>query len=495
MSKNITIQDTGGAISLTIAGKGVLLNKPQIRIVEIIGTETLRIEMAGARESICIRASEVVSPVLPDVVALKNIVQAMLSTSTGEGNGDCACAGLIQQTNDYLSAIANSGITLQELTADNDIAKLQLLQQANEGITASNTALTEINGQLHASYEVLTNVQNNAINLNHALSDNHTANVQMLTQVNDGITNVINAMTEANNKGTAANNTLAFIRSNGQTLNQTVADGNAAQLQKLDNVLAEIANVTTNTEASGTTLNSIAQSASGTSTGVQATNELLADNQVATMQSLANLKTELVTVKTNIAAGNDQLSLLNQGNASIVSNGATGNQYLASLDGKLGQNGFLGNLSRKLKTITLQPTISTTAYAAGQVLGGVMTLTGALRTAILSGTWMGIQVVEKSTQKSPMDIVLFTQSPTGANFTDHAAAVWTLDYDKIIGINNIVAANYSTLATSCGVCLGNLNKRVLSTSSGNLYAVAICNGTPTYASASHLLFTFYFEQD
>jgi len=136
-----------------------------------------------------------------------------------------------------------------------------------------------------------------------------------------------------------------------------------------------------------------------------------------------------------------------------------------------------------------------TAYAAGQVIGGVMTLTGALRAAILSGSWMGVQVVEKSTQKAPMDIVLFTQNPTAANFTDHVAPTWTNDYGNIIGITNIVAANYSTLSTSSGVCLGNLNKRVLSTSGGNLYAVAICNGTPTYASASHLYFTFYFEQD
>lgn len=411
-TRNISITDAGGAISVSFNGNELLLNKPQIGIIEIIKDDTLRIEMSGMASNIFIKASDVASPVVASAVDLGIVLKGMLvatGSANGDGNGDCACATLIQQT--------NTGI------------------------------------------------------------DNLTATVAI-----------------GNNQADTTNDLLTGIHSNVSLLNQSVTDTNTASLQKLDQVLSETMNVRSNTWDSIIRLDDMAQSSAGTYNTIQATNQILADNHTAVMQNMAALKSELVNVKTNVGTGNDQLVLVNQANASIISNGTTGNQYLSSLDGKVGNNGFLGNLSRKLKTITVQPAISTTAYAAGQVIGGIMTLTGALRTAVLSGTWMGVQVVEKSTQKAPMDIVLFTQNPTPANFTDHATAVWTNDYANIIAINNIVAANYSTLATSCGVCMGNLNKRVIS-ATGNLYAVAICNGTPTYASASHLYFTFYFEQD
>lgn len=325
--------------------------------------------------------------------------------------------------------------------------------------------------------------------------DGDCACAPLIEATNTELRNVTAAVQEGNGKLDVHAQTATGIYNNGVSLNQIVTDHAAANAQGLNNVLNETVKVSTNTAQSNNKLDVIAQSSAASSANILATNQVLADNHAATLQTLAGLKTELMNVRTTVSAGNDQLSVLNQGNGSIINNGTNGNQYLASLDNKFGNNGFLGNVSRKLKTITVQPVIGTTAYAAGQVIGGVMTLTGALRAAILSGSWMGVQVVEKSTQKAPMDIVLFTQNPTAANFTDHVAPTWTNDYGNIIGITNIVAANYSTLSTSSGVCLGNLCKRVLSTSGGNLYAVAICNGTPTYASASHLYFTFYFEQD
>ncbi|MBS1586502.1 MAG: hypothetical protein JSS82_13255 [Bacteroidetes bacterium] len=316
----------------------------------------------------------------------------------------------------------------------------------------------------------------------------------LIEATNTELQNVTAAVTQGNAKIEQTKQVLSDIYNNGVVINQAVLDSSAANTQKLNEVLNETIKVTANTGIAGNRLDNIMQSTAGTATNIQSTNQILADNQVAVLQSLASLKSEILNLNAKVTAGNDQLSQVNQANASIVTNGTNGNQTLTSLDSKFGNNAYLGNISRKLKTVTVQPAISTVAYAVGQVIGGVMTLTGALRAAIMSGTWMGVQVVEKSTQKAPMDIVLFTSNPTAANFADKAVPIWTNDYDKIIGITNVVAANYSTLSTSSGVCLGNLCKRVTSTT-GNLYAIAICNGTPTYASVSHLYFTFYFEQD
>lgn len=410
-AKDLTIRDAGNCISLAFADNVVLLNKPQISIVEVIKGDTVRIEMGnGATSNVFLKATDVVEPVVANANALRDSIRAMLGAAEVSGNGgDCACAPLIQTTNTELQNVVTA-------------------------VTVGNTKAVE--------------------------------HIQVATGVYD----------------------------NGIALNQLVADTSAANIQKLNQVLNEAVNVTTTINIGNNKLDNIMQSAAGTSANVLATNQVLADNHAATLQSLANLKAEMVSVRTTVSTGNDQLSTINQSNGNIISNGTNGNQFLASLDGKFGNNGFLGNISRKLKSVTVQPPISTVAYAAGQVIGGVMTLTGALRAAILSGTWMGVQVMEKSIQKAPMDIVIFSQNPTAANFVDHVAPNWSNEYGNIVAITNLVAANYSTLSTSSGACLGNLCKKVISTT-GNLYAVAICNGTPTYASASHLYFTFYFEQD
>lgn len=412
-AKDLTIRDAGNCISLAFADNVVLLNKPQISIVEVIKGDTVRIEMGnGATSNVFLKATDVVEPVVANANALRDSIRAMLGAAEVSGNGgdgDCACAPLIQTTNTELQNVVTA-------------------------VTVGNTKAVE--------------------------------HIQVATGVYD----------------------------NGIALNQLVADTSAANIQKLNQVLNEAVNVNTTINIGNNKLDNIMQSAAGTSANILATNQVLADNHAATLQSLANLKAEMVSVRTTVSTGNDQLSTINQSNGNIINNGTNGNQFLASLDGKFGNNGFLGNISRKLKSVTVQPPISTVAYAAGQVIGGVMTLTGALRAAILSGTWMGVQVMEKSIQKAPMDIVIFSQNPTAANFVDHVAPNWSNEYGNIVAITNLVAANYSTLSTSSGACLGNLCKKVISTT-GNLYAVAICNGTPTYASASHLYFTFYFEQD
>ena len=376
-----------------------------------------------------------------------------------------------------------------------DTVRIEMGNGATSNIFLKSTDVVEpVVANAAALRDSIWAMLNKAIATGDSGGDGDCACAPLIQATNTELQNVVAAVTEGNTKAVANTQVVTGVYDNGVTLNQLVTNTSTTNIQKLNEVLNEAVKVTTNINISNNRLDNIMQSAAGTSANVLATNQVLADNHAATLQSLANLKAEMVNVRTTVGTGNDQLSTINQANSSIVSNGTNGNQFLASIDGKFGNNGFLGNVSRKVKTITVQPPISTVAYAAGQVIGGVMTLTGALRAAVLSGTWMGVQVVEKSVQKAPMDIVIFSQNPTAANFVDHAVPNWANEYTTIASITNLTAANYSTLATSSGACLGNLCKKVTS-ATGNLYAVAICNGTPTYASASHLYFTFYFEQD
>jgi hypothetical protein len=412
MSLNqVSIQDAGSCISIAFNSNAVLLNKPQISIVEVVKADTVRIEMgSGTTSNIFIRSTDVIVPVVANANALRDAIKAMLTTvAASGGSDDCACAPLIQTTNTQLQNVVT---------------------KVTEGNSKADTAI----------------------------------------QVNTGVYN------------------------NGVTLNQLVTDNNAANISKLGEVKAEVVSTRASINNGNVKLDSINQSVAGTSANIIATNQLLSNNQIDSIQKLVDIKVGVDGLKTLVGTSNDQLITSNQSMTGVSANTLAGSQSLSSLDNKIGNNGFLGNVSRKAKTITVQPPISIQAYAVGQVIGGVMTLTGALRAAILSGTLMGIQVVEKSTQKAPMDIVIFSQNPTAANFADRTAPVWTNDYGNIISITNLVAANYSTLSASAGACLGNLYKKVTGLNT-NLYAVAICNGTPTYASVSHLYFTFFFEQD
>jgi hypothetical protein len=463
-AKDISIQDAGLCISLSFDGNVVLLNKLQISIVEVIKDDTVRIEMGnGATSSIFIKTTDVVDPVVIDANGLRNAIQAMLVVAAGGGgDGDCACAPLITQTNTELQnvvAAVNTGVAKADATA-----------------------------------QVITGIYDNGQTLTQVISDNNAATIQKLTDIGTEVINTKTSINTGNTKLDTISQSVVGVSANVAATNQLLTDNQAATIQRLVDIKSEVVNAKASINAGNVQRDTLNQSVAGVSANVGTTNQLLYNNQVDNIQKLLDIKLEVVNAKSSINTGNAMMDTLNQSMSGVSANVGVGNQLLTSLDGKVGSNGFLGNISKKLKTVSVQPPISTVAYAVGQVIGGVMTLTGALRAAILSGTWTGVQVVEKSTQKAPMDIVIFSQNPTAANFLDHAAPVWTNDYGNIIGITNLVAANYSTLSTSSGACLGNLYKRINSTT-GNLYAVAICNGTPTYASVSHLYFTFYFEQD
>jgi hypothetical protein len=515
----IQIKDAGGCISISIDGNTILLNKPQVSTVEVIKDDTIRIDMGqGALKNIFIKYTDVTEPVgLANVSALRNAIRDMLVTAAGAVAGDdgCACAEMIQATttevinvkssvnagNTKLDTInqsvavvsANIG-TANQLLTDNQAATVLKLVDIRSEVVNAKTSINAGNTKLDTISLSVTGVSTNIAATNQLLTDNQVASLQKLVDIKTEVVNAKTSINAGNTKLDTISVSVAGVATNVGATNQLITDNQVASIQKLVDIKTEVVNAKASIVAGNTKLDTVNLSVAGVATNVGTTNQLITDNQVASIQKLVDIKTEVVNAKASIIAGNTALDTLNQSMSGVSTNVGVGNQILTSLDGKIGNNGFLGNTSTKLKAITLQPVISTFAYAVGQVIGGVMTLTGALRAAALTGTWMGVQIVEKSIQKATIDIVIFSQNPSAANFVDHTAPTWTADYQNIISVNNVATASYSTLSTSSAACNGNLFKKVFSTT-GNLYAVAICQGTPTYISASHLYFTFFFEQD
>lgn len=162
-AKEISIRDAGGSISISFGSSVLLLNKPQISVIEIIKDDTVRIEMGSNNtNSLFIKAGDVVEPIIRDVNELRDAIQAMLIATAAVGDGDCACAPLIKETNTELSkvvaavnvgndkadanmqnvaAINANGVALNQIVTDNHTASLQKMDSMLLALNQINTSL------------------------------------------------------------------------------------------------------------------------------------------------------------------------------------------------------------------------------------------------------------------------------------------------------------------------------------------------------------------
>jgi hypothetical protein len=135
------------------------------------------------------------------------------------------------------------------------------------------------------------------------------------------------------------------------------------------------------------------------------------------------------------------------------------------------------------------PTISTSAYVSGNVLGGVQTfLMGN------SGFITNAEVTFNSGSFSgSVNLLLFNANPTGGGTTDHAAlALTSTDTAKLIGVLSL--ANCTTLNSGTIVqCQASqATPQSFTLPAGQtVYAVAQVVGTPTFAGTSDAIFTLY----
>lgn len=170
------------------------------------------------------------------------------------------------------------------------------------------------------------------------------------------------------------------------------------------------------------------------------------------------------------------------------------------------------------KTISVTPVISTSIYASGDQIGGIMTLTDVIRNQSIPNTVSGsdlgwgwseiceVTVLDSDKQDVAFDIWLFNQSPTVTS-TDNAAFAMTAANMKLqcigvikgIGANSSGDSNYSDAAAVSTSSNPNINKPVQvpfsATNKTNIYAIAVVRGTPTYTTTSSLQFQFSFYMD
>lgn len=165
--------------------------------------------------------------------------------------------------------------------------------------------------------------------------------------------------------------------------------------------------------------------------------------------------------------------------------------------------------------VDVVPTLDTSAYASGDRLGSIHTISNAFRkiarttldpitptNSIFQGqagkvVLQSITIIDQAKQSQPIDIMFFTSSPTVASADNAAIDISDSEMDaKCIGVVSFDASYVALAANSVAskTNLGLLLKQSASATDNNLYAVCVIRGAATFA-ASSLRFKYGFLQD
>ncbi len=144
------------------------------------------------------------------------------------------------------------------------------------------------------------------------------------------------------------------------------------------------------------------------------------------------------------------------------------------------------------------PVLSLIAYTAGDQMGGVNTLANMFDTSGDTAAIQSVSVVDKSKQKSAIDILFFNDVPIVTSVDNAPLDISDSEMAaKFVGKVSLLAANYSDLLNNSIANINNIG--ILCQSKGGtitaLYCILQCQGTPTYSSASDLVLNIGVFQD
>lgn len=145
--------------------------------------------------------------------------------------------------------------------------------------------------------------------------------------------------------------------------------------------------------------------------------------------------------------------------------------------------------------ITSAQTVTATAYEALDLVGGKVTLAGAIRSGTTSGMIQAIEITDLAAQSGNYDVVFFTSDPSATTFTDEAALdIADADLPKVIcptSVSSTAVFNDNGLSYASGIgCPFELLNGATT-----LYAAIIARSTPTFASTSDVQIRVTIMQD
>lgn len=142
-----------------------------------------------------------------------------------------------------------------------------------------------------------------------------------------------------------------------------------------------------------------------------------------------------------------------------------------------------------MPTLSITPTVDTSIYASGDVIDGILTLTG----IGASHRFLNhIVIVDQDGEKVQIDFFFFNALPTGT-YTDNAAfAIDSADYSKLIGSESVFTSDYVDAGSDAIAKHEPINLEINPTADDNLYVIPVVRAAPTFAAATDLRFDFGF---
>ena len=181
--------------------------------------------------------------------------------------------------------------------------------------------------------------------------------------------------------------------------------------------------------------------------------------------------------------------------AVVIDLGGTGAEVLWTGDADYG-----AQVDPRLHVVRVAatPTITAGAYAAGDQVGGINTLTSVVRANGGSGAIVNAVVIDKGVQAAELELWLFRISPTLAGSDNNAFDIADGPLVAATPAGVIRFATYYS-ATSSSVALADTGTLPLgftcAAADANLYGVFVTRSAPTYASTSDLVVALFVVQD
>ncbi|MFA4834852.1 MAG: hypothetical protein WC749_02105 [Dehalococcoidia bacterium] len=195
------------------------------------------------------------------------------------------------------------------------------------------------------------------------------------------------------------------------------------------------------------------------------------------------------TVQADIAA---MKAKIDTAQADIATIKTTGNPVTAITAGET----HLGEIGGNTTLVSITPTITAGAYTANDCVGGIQTLTNAIRVSAGTAVLQSVTVRDLAMQNATLQILFFNASPATGTYGD--ADEFDLndtDSGLCIGMVEVNASDYKSLKDNSIGMVKNIGLPLKATTGTSLFALIKTTGTPTYASTSDLKITFGLLRD
>ena len=157
-----------------------------------------------------------------------------------------------------------------------------------------------------------------------------------------------------------------------------------------------------------------------------------------------------------------------------------------SLYGPGGTNAvFVGGTSQ----VQVTPTVTAaSAYASGNVVGGLLTFNNAVQSNVLSGVLESVTLAVKSTQTASFKLYLFNGLPSTTFADKTAPAISAADAAKLLEVITLTGGDTGLGPNATLYVADNIGKSLV-LSISTLYAVLVVVGSATFTTASDVVVT------